>query len=195
VEFIQNDRTPSDFIHRKDIYTNGVNTSTYIDEDNNGIFDRMVIYNGGKAAEMYRDFDEDGYYEVHDIYKDNRYVSTECRENEFAQHPYYSEQLSNKNVIKRWDTDGDGQYDLSYTEPIQRQTEKSRSGKWTIISARDPNLVRLPEDIVITDSDHNSGYYVHKNKKLIFRDGRLTDAPYNLEVRVVGNQIYLFDLQ
>ena len=195
VEYLKNDNQTDDYIHSKEVYDKGVNVITYIDEDNNGVFDRQIIYKNGKVADTLRDLNEDGYYEVRDIYKENKYIGTECRMSEFDKHHYYSEMMSGKNVTKRWDYDDDGNADAALTEPLEHHSVKDKQGKWTIISARDPNLVRLPEDIVITDSDHNSGYYVHKNKKLIFRDGRLTDAPYNLEVRVVGNQIYLFDLQ
>jgi len=97
-------------------YFNEEKEFEYVDDNNNGIYEKKIFFEKGIINEVLRDINEDGNYETIEIYmknklKESMYKTVENLETYDYKEVYYSNKIS-----KYWDNDLDGMYEIYIDE-------------------------------------------------------------------------------
>ena len=230
--------------YSKIIYVNSKIKNRYIDSDNNGKFDKKVFLKNGVLDVVYQDINENGIYELYKKYSQGILNYTNFMTDEGNGIYDYKEVYYKNKIIKYWDYDKNGifevavednnngitrkmfdinfnsKYDYIYEEKdgvlqriykvnekndkIEKQillkgkessTTKSKSKNWTIVTVKDLNLVKVPDEIIIKDRQHLSGIYYYNNERIYFKNGIIENKDFSYKIFLLNNTIYLIDLE
>lgn len=224
-------------------YFNSKITEEYVDSDNNGKYDKKIFFKNGVMDVVYRDINENGIYELYEKYEKGLLAYCNYMTDEDNGIYDYREEYYNNKIVKYWDYDKDGifevaveennngitekmfdinfnsKYDYIYEEKdgvlqniykidertnkiIKRmpvkvrkpESTKSKNKNWIVVSVKDLDNIKVPDQIIINDLRHLSGIYYYKNEKIYFKNSIIENKEFKYKLFLLNNVIYLIDL-